>query len=168
MYIHLLPRHTPIYCIRNHYKNTKSETKQQEKEKEGRNEECQETAGPFFFIPRTNLAFHIGDMPRLILTRTYEEPFAPPAENVELQLPSTEAVIRWYRHTLDAPRYKSLIFTRRWRWQGCVRGSRCYGANKYRPIARRVREEEKKKGSPGGLTSVGRSARLALAACIGQ
>ncbi|KYM93334.1 hypothetical protein ALC53_00271, partial [Atta colombica] len=36
--------------------------------------------------------------------RTYEEPFALPAENVELQLPSTEAVIRWYRHTLDAPR----------------------------------------------------------------
>lgn len=75
----------------------------------------------------------------------------PPAENVELQLPSTEAVIRWYRRTLDAPRHKSLIFTRRWRCRGCARGSsRCHGANKYGPIDRRVREEERKKkgGSP--------------------
>ncbi|EGI66677.1 hypothetical protein G5I_04794 [Acromyrmex echinatior] len=84
-------------------KNTKQSNKRKKRkeEREARNVGRRQV---LFFIPTTNLAFHIGDMPRLILTRTYEEPFAPPAENVELQLPSTEAVIRWYRHTLDAPR----------------------------------------------------------------
>lgn len=93
----------------------------------------------------------------------------PLAENVELQLPSTEAVMRWYRRTLDAPRHKSLIFTRRWRCRGCVYGaSRCHGANKYEPIDRLVREKKKKKGASDGPTSVDRPARLTPTVHAGQ
>lgn len=57
---------------------TESETKQQKKE-EGRNERCalELGGGSLFFMPATNLACHIGDVPRLISTRTYGEPFAP-------------------------------------------------------------------------------------------
>ncbi|KYN33807.1 hypothetical protein ALC56_11883, partial [Trachymyrmex septentrionalis] len=88
--------------------------------------------------------------PRLILTRTYEEPFAPPAENVELQLPSTEAVIRWYRRTLAMHRgiNRSSLPAGGGAKDVYTWGSRCYGANKYGPIARRVREEKKEKRQP--------------------
>ncbi|KYN17351.1 hypothetical protein ALC57_10327 [Trachymyrmex cornetzi] len=82
-------------------RNPKQSNKRKKRKEDMRNAGRRQV---LFFIPTTNLAIHIGDIPRLILTRTYEKPFAPPAENVELQLPSTEAVIRWYRHTLDAPR----------------------------------------------------------------
>lgn len=117
---------------------------------EGRSEEleCPEPGGSGspFFMPATNLACHIGDAcPVLSRLARMENRSRPPAENVELQLSSTEAVIRWYRRTLAALRHKSLIFTRRWRCRGRVRGSRCHGANKYGPIDRRVREEEEKK-----------------------
>lgn len=102
--------------------------------------------GSAFFMPATNLACHIGDVPGLISTRAYGEPFAPACRKRRTSITEYGSGCKMVsRHTLDAPRHKSLIFTRRWRCRGCVRGSRCHGANKYGPIDRRAREEEEEK-----------------------
>lgn len=126
----------------------KSEARQQ-KEKGGKSRAtCLEPGGGSpFFMPATNLACHIGDVcPVLSRLARMENRSRPPAENVELQLSSTEAVIRWYRAVLSMRRGINRSSLPAGGGAEDVYGA--HGANKYGPIDRRG-GGRKKRGQEG-------------------